>query len=425
METPYNLPNGLTIRVVDTETAGQALGNAVQSWHEGATEPLFYGSEGRPEGVVISFGQWAAYESIGQEIRFELRVAGLTSEQVAAARRTPATSGASPVPETICKVGNGLNVRVLATAAVGQSLDTAVRLWREGAAEPLFYGAAADPEGVVVSFGQWAEYEAIDVDSEYDGRGAEDSHEYLTPNGDTLYVNTTAAVRHNLGRILGLFREGSEPVFFADAVARPEAVVISFREWVGYEIESADAAEDRRRQEVVRRLEARDPSRKVTFEEAAREGGWDPDVPPGPPDVEADHRRRLEAALDAVITDWQYPLPNGAILSVTDIGTVGENLGGILESFRNGSTEPVFFAGDQPRPEGVILSFDQWADYEELKEEAESDRRRYDLVRERLANDDPSNWVTFEELMEELGLDPDSDELTPRVANGTEEPESS
>jgi hypothetical protein len=329
METPYDLPNGLTIRVVDTETAGQALGNAVQSWHEGATEPLFYGSEGRPEGVVISFDQWA-------------------------------------------------------------------------------------------------EYEAID-DSQYDGRGAKDSHEYLTPNGDTLYVNTTATVRHNLGRILGLFREGSEPVFFADAVARPEAVVISFREWVGYEIESEDAEEDRRRQDVVRRLEARDPSRKVTFEEAAREGGWDPDVPPAPPDVEADHQRRLEAALDAVITDGQYPLPNGAILSVTDIGTVRESLGRVLESFRNGSTEPVFFAGDELRPEGVIVSFDQWADYVELKEEAESDRRRYDLVRERLANNDPSNWVTYEELMEELGLDPDSDDLTPRAADagGSKEPEGS
>jgi hypothetical protein len=149
------------------------------------------------------------------------------------------------------------------------------------------------------------------------------------------------------------------------------------------------------------------------------------DVPPGPPDVEGDHHRRLQAALDAVITDGQYPLPNGAILSVTDIGTVGENLGRILESFRNGSTEPVFFAGEQPRPEGVIVSFDQWADYAELKEEAEFDRRRYDLVRERLANDDPSNWVTFEELMEELGLDPDSDELTPGDADGSKESESS
>lgn len=83
METPYNLPNGLTIRVVDTATAGQALGNAAQSWHEGATEPLFYGSEGRPEGVVISFAQWAEYEALKLEANFDRRVENITRERLA------------------------------------------------------------------------------------------------------------------------------------------------------------------------------------------------------------------------------------------------------------------------------------------------------------------------------------------------------
>ncbi|WP_350277220.1 hypothetical protein [Kribbella sp. HUAS MG21] len=73
METPHTLPNGLTIRVVDTATAGQALGNAVQSWREGATEPLFYGEEGRPEGVVISFEQWAEYETLKEDAEDDRR----------------------------------------------------------------------------------------------------------------------------------------------------------------------------------------------------------------------------------------------------------------------------------------------------------------------------------------------------------------
>ena len=52
---------------------------------------------------------------------------------------------------------------------------------------------------------------------------------------------------------------------------------------------------------------------------------------------------------------------------------------------------------------------------DELKEEAESDRRRYQLVRERLArSDDPAQWTTFEDMMEEFGLDPDGDGLEPR-----------
>jgi hypothetical protein len=80
MQTPYNLPNGDAAMVVDTATAGESLGRAVQLWREGATEPLFYGSEGRPEGVVISFDQWAEYEAIKLEADFDGRVEDTTRE---------------------------------------------------------------------------------------------------------------------------------------------------------------------------------------------------------------------------------------------------------------------------------------------------------------------------------------------------------
>ena len=48
-----------------------------------------------------------------------------------------------------------------------------------------------------------------------------------------------------------------------------------------------------------------------------------------------------------------------------------------------------------------------------MREDAENDQRREDLVRERLANDDPSKWETYEEMMDRHGLDPDSDESNP------------
>ncbi|TDO69669.1 hypothetical protein EV651_101714 [Kribbella sp. VKM Ac-2571] len=83
MQTPYNLPNGDTAMVIDTDTAGQSLGRAVQLWREGATEPLFYGSEGRPEGVVISFDQWAEYEALKLEAETDRRVADITRERLA------------------------------------------------------------------------------------------------------------------------------------------------------------------------------------------------------------------------------------------------------------------------------------------------------------------------------------------------------
>lgn len=67
-----------------------------------------------------------------------------------------------------------------------------------------------------------------------------------------------------------------------------------------------------------------------------------------------------------VIMEASYDLPNGDRVRVIDTTTVGQSLGRILELYRTGATEPVFF-GDQPRPEGVVISFDQWAEYETLK----------------------------------------------------------
>jgi hypothetical protein len=108
-----------------------------------------------------------------------------------------------------------------------------------------------------------------------------------------------------------------------------------------------------------------------------------------------------------------YDLPNGDRVRVIDTTTVSQGLHRVLEIFRSGDTEPVFF-GDQPRPEGVVITFDQWAEYEALKEDAEDDRRRQEMVRQRIARDDPSQWETYEQMMERYGLDPDSDELKPK-----------
>jgi hypothetical protein len=107
-----------------------------------------------------------------------------------------------------------------------------------------------------------------------------------------------------------------------------------------------------------------------------------------------------------------YDLPNGDRVRVIDTSTVGQALGRILQLFREGATEPVFF-GDHPRPEGVVITFAQWAEYETLKEDAEDDRKREQLVRDRIANDDPSKSVTFEDMMAEYGLDPDTGEQKP------------
>lgn len=99
-----------------------------------------------------------------------------------------------------------------------------------------------------------------------------------------------------------------------------------------------------------------------------------------------------------------YDLPNGDRVRVIDTTTVGQSLGRVLELFRSGDAEPVFF-GDQPRPEGVVISFEQWAEYENLKEDAETDSRVQKITRERLASARSEDYVPYDEMLREWGLD--------------------
>jgi hypothetical protein len=108
-----------------------------------------------------------------------------------------------------------------------------------------------------------------------------------------------------------------------------------------------------------------------------------------------------------------YDLPSGDQVRVIDTTTAGRSLGLVLQVFREGGTEPLFF-GDQLRPEGVVISFDQWAEHEALKQEAAFEKRVEGITRERLANARPEDWISFEDAAREGGwdLDVESDDDT-------------
>lgn len=92
----------------------------------------------------------------------------------------------------------------------------------------------------------------------------------------------------------------------------------------------------------------------------------------------------------------KYQLPSGDSVWVVDTATAAQHLSTMLTSFGQGGTEPMFY-GDEPKPQGVVISFDQWVEYERLKEEAEADQRIEQLTRERLADTRPDAWVSFED----------------------------
>lgn len=104
-----------------------------------------------------------------------------------------------------------------------------------------------------------------------------------------------------------------------------------------------------------------------------------------------------------------YDLPSGDRVRVIDTGTAAQYLGRVLQLFREGSTEPLFF-GDEPRPEGVVISFEQWAEYESLKEEAEFEARVEQITRDRIASTDPKDYVRFDDMKRRFGWKPDGEE---------------
>jgi hypothetical protein len=103
-----------------------------------------------------------------------------------------------------------------------------------------------------------------------------------------------------------------------------------------------------------------------------------------------------------------YDLPSGDRVVVVDTATAAQNLGRMLQRFREGSTEPLFY-GDRPRPEGVVISFQQWAEYEALRADAEHAERSARVTRDRLASSGPEDFVSFEDAAREGGWDLDDD----------------
>ncbi|MFF1823024.1 hypothetical protein ACFVWG_37340 [Kribbella sp. NPDC058245] len=194
---------------------------------------------------------------------------------------------------------------------------------------------------------------------------------YPLPNGDRLHVADAATVVAALPGILQTFRDGAtEPVFFGDG--RPDGVVISFGQWTQYEAYRTDAEEEERRLEIVRRHLA-ETGERLSPEEAAR----------------------LSDAM---------PRPTSERLQTVPTTTAAETITrpALL-------TGPLFF-GDHSTPEAVLLPFDQWIDFDVQMDEFEFEERTLQLARERIANSRIEDSVSFEDMMAEFGLDPDTGE---------------
>ncbi|GAA1576754.1 hypothetical protein GCM10009789_32820 [Kribbella sancticallisti] len=111
-------------------------------------------------------------------------------------------------------------------------------------------------------------------------------------------------------------------------------------------------------------------------------------------------------------SETPYDRENGERLLIIDTPTAALNLPRMLHRFKAGQAEPLFF-GDEGKPEGVVISFEEWERLDALAEEsAQADRTRQ-VARQRLASASPNQYVPVDDLAQEFGWDLDDDDEPP------------
>ena len=62
-ETPYLLPDGERVWVINTPTASELLPQMLDRFRLGHLDPLIFGDSGQPEAVVVPFELWRALDT--------------------------------------------------------------------------------------------------------------------------------------------------------------------------------------------------------------------------------------------------------------------------------------------------------------------------------------------------------------------------
>ncbi|TDO55089.1 hypothetical protein EV651_11553 [Kribbella sp. VKM Ac-2571] len=85
-ETPQDRPNGDRVNVIDTATAAHNLPRMLQRFRAGQAEPLIFGDDGRPVGVVVPFERWALLEEVAADTEQAAEIREVTRRRLATNR---------------------------------------------------------------------------------------------------------------------------------------------------------------------------------------------------------------------------------------------------------------------------------------------------------------------------------------------------
>lgn len=84
-ETPYELPSGERIPVIDPETAAHNLRLMLERFRAERPEPLYFGDNGQPEGVVVPYAVWEQLTELAEEAAQTERAVAVTRARLASA----------------------------------------------------------------------------------------------------------------------------------------------------------------------------------------------------------------------------------------------------------------------------------------------------------------------------------------------------
>jgi hypothetical protein len=96
--------------------------------------------------------------------------------------------------ETQYLLPDGTTVWVLSTSEASRNLSKLLTMFRSGAAEPLIFGDAGQPEGVVIPFEVWRALVETATDEEgFDSSYSLERHRLKNPGGPSVPIEEVAA----------------------------------------------------------------------------------------------------------------------------------------------------------------------------------------------------------------------------------------
>lgn len=196
------------------------------------------------------------------------------------------------------------------------------------------------------------------------------------PDGSTLQVVDLETARQYLRRVVWAFMEGSPNQLIIGTADRAQAVVLSPDEWL-HDVALQD-------QQTRTGAEARARSR---LDEVEQE--WQSE----------EHFASLLTGMPKARADPDRPTPpfQEQRVDAVDVQIAVRLLDDVVTCLESGALE-VLMLGERGVAEAVMIPVDYWLDYLGLEEDAAGDERIAKIVRERIANDDPSQWVSEKEF---------------------------